>query len=121
MKHPKMRGAWLALGSAALLFGVAACGSSDTDSESVASNVNFEAGTTMAKLADAGEITVGTKYDQPGFGLLNPATQEPEGFDVEIAEIIAGQLGIPADKINWVETVSANREAFIQEEVAPVL
>ena len=40
---------------------------------------------------------------------------EPEGFDVEIGKIIAAELGIADDKIKWVETVSANREPFIQD------
>jgi glutamate transport system substrate-binding protein len=77
-------------------------------------DVTFDAGTTMAELNEAGAITVGTKFDQPGFGLLNPRTQEPEGFDVEIAKLVAAKLGIEADNITWTETVSANREPFIQ-------
>jgi len=80
----------------------------------VATDVKFDAGTTMARLHDAGKMTIGTKFDQPGFGLLNPQTKKPEGFDVEIAKIIAGKLGIKADDITWTETVSANREPFIQ-------
>jgi len=80
----------------------------------VQEDVEFEAGTTMAELAEAGTITIGTKYDQPGFGLLNPSTDTPEGFDVEIAKIIAAELGIAAEDIEWVETVSANREPFLQ-------
>jgi glutamate transport system substrate-binding protein len=79
----------------------------------VAEDVQFEAGTTMAELSDAGSITVGTKFDQPGFGLLNPSGT-PEGFDVEIAKLVAAELGIAAEEIEWVETVSANREPFIQ-------
>jgi glutamate transport system substrate-binding protein len=80
----------------------------------VETDVKFDAGTTMAKLHDAGKITIGTKFDQPGFGLLNPQTKEPEGFDVEIAKIVAAKLGIKAEDITWTETVSANREPFIQ-------
>jgi glutamate transport system substrate-binding protein len=80
----------------------------------VAEDVDFPAGSTMAELSEAGEITVGTKYDQPGFGLLNPQSGNPEGFDVEIAKIVAAELGIPEDGITWTETVSANREPFIQ-------
>jgi len=79
----------------------------------VAEEPEFEAGTTMAKLADAGEITVGTKFDQPLFGLKGP-DGDPVGFDVEIAKLVAGELGIAAEDINWVETVSANREPFLQ-------
>ncbi|ADB76482.1 glutamate ABC transporter substrate-binding protein [Geodermatophilus obscurus] len=79
----------------------------------VAQDVEFPAGSTMAELAEAGTITVGTKFDQPGFGLANPQGV-PEGFDVEVTKIIAGELGIAPEEIEWKETVSANRESFIQ-------
>jgi glutamate transport system substrate-binding protein len=68
----------------------------------------------MARLKDAGTVKVGTKFDQPLFGLKN-LQGKPEGFDVEIAKLIAGEMGIAADKIEWVEAVSANREQFIQQ------
>jgi glutamate transport system substrate-binding protein len=84
------------------------------ETAAVATDVKFDAGTTMARLNEAGKITIGTKFDQPGFGLLNPQTKTPEGFDVEIGKLIAAKLGIEADKITWTETVSANRESFIQ-------
>jgi glutamate transport system substrate-binding protein len=74
----------------------------------------------MAELNEAGAITIGTKYDQPGFGLLNPSGT-PEGFDVEIGKIIAAKLGIPEDGITFVETVSANREPFIQNGQADIV
>lgn len=102
--------------AAALCLGLAACGGGDESSESAATPtqaVTFEAGTTMAKLADAGKITVGTKFDQPGFGLQN-LEGTPEGFDVEIAKIIAAKLGISADAIEWTETPSAVREEVIE-------
>ena len=118
-------------GVAALTVSLAACGSDDDgdeattddtatedaadDTDSDAGSGDFPEGSTMAELAAAGEVTIGTKFDQPGFGLLNPSTNEPEGFDVEIAKIIADELGIAEDGISWVETVSANREPFIQE------
>jgi glutamate transport system substrate-binding protein len=82
-------------------------------SAAVETDVQFEAGTTMAELNEAGKITIGTKFDQPGFGLLNPTTKTPEGFDVEMGKLIAAKLGIPEDGITWTETVSANRESFI--------
>src|ERR671926_841333 len=79
----------------------------------VAQDVEFPAGSTMARLAEAGTITIGTKFDQPGFGLANPQGV-PEGFDVEVAKIVAGGLGISPEDIQWKETVSANRESLIQ-------
>ena len=75
--------------------------------------VPYEDGTTMADLAAAGKITIGTKFTQPLFGLVGP-DGVPQGFDIEIGKIIAGQLGIAPENIEWVETVSANREPFIQ-------
>jgi glutamate transport system substrate-binding protein len=92
---------------------LAGCGDDDTNSETTAQDVKFEAGTTMARLNDAQRITVGTKFDQPLFGLKG-LSGAPEGFDVEIAKIIVGELGIPENKITWVETPSSVREEKIQ-------
>jgi glutamate transport system substrate-binding protein len=99
----------------ALALAAAACGGGDeSGGGSVNQGAKFPDGSTMAKLQQAGKVTVGTKFDQPLFGLKN-LEGKPEGFDVEIAKLIAGEMGIAPDKIEWVETVSANREPFIQQ------
>lgn len=86
----------------------------ETDGDAaVVEEVEFEPGTTMARLHDNGKIVIGTKFDQPLFGLVGPSG-EPEGFDVEVAKIVANKLGIPEDQIEWKEAVSANREPFIE-------
>jgi len=106
-------GAVLALGLGAL----AACGGGDdpgTD-PTPEPTVSFEAGTTMAELNEAQSITIGTKFDQPGFGLAN-LEGVPEGFDVEIGKIIATELGIPVDNIEWVESPSRVREEYIETD-----
>ena len=72
----------------------------------------LEAGTTMAKLAQANRIRVGTKFDQPLFGLKG-LTGRPEGFDVEIAKLVACALGVQPGRIRWIETPSAVREEKI--------
>jgi glutamate transport system substrate-binding protein len=77
--------------------------------------VEFEPGSTMAEIVEAGELRVGTKIDQPGFGLANTAG-EPEGFDVEMAKIIAAKMGLSEDQITFTETVSANREPFLEQD-----
>jgi glutamate transport system substrate-binding protein len=77
--------------------------------------VEFEPGSTMAEIVEAGELRVGTKIDQPGFGLANTAG-EPEGFDVEMAKLIAAKMGLTEDQITFTETVSANREPFLVED-----
>jgi glutamate transport system substrate-binding protein len=102
-----------------LLLLTAACGddddgttTEDTDAEST--DPSFEAGTTMARVLEAGSIKIGVKYDQPGFGLRNPTSGDVEGFDVEIAKLIVEGIG-PDVEIEFVESVSANRETFIQD------
>jgi glutamate transport system substrate-binding protein len=97
-----------------LMLAAAACGG-DEGGGQANEGASFAAGSTMAKLKDAGKVRVGTKIDQPLFGLKN-LDGKLEGFDVEIAKLIAGEMGIQESNIEWVETVSANREPFIQQD-----
>lgn len=113
LKKPLLLTAMAAVGILALA-GCADSGSPDAGTAPTAdANVQFEAGTTMAKLNEAGKITIGTKFDQPLFGQVD-ADGKPQGFDVEIGKLIAAKLGIPESGITWTETQSANREPFIQ-------
>jgi glutamate transport system substrate-binding protein len=105
-----------AVAFAALALTLTACGDDGGDAPEVevAESPEFEAGTTMADLAEAGTITVGTKFDQPGFGLEN-LEGDVEGFDVEVAKIIAGELGIAPDDITFTEATSEVREQVIED------
>jgi glutamate transport system substrate-binding protein len=75
----------------------------------------FKAGTAMRQLAESGKVKIGVKFDQPGLGFKKAGQNTPTGFDVEIGKILAAKLGIPADKVQWVETISDNREPFLQK------
>jgi len=104
-----------------LALSLAACGdagSSDSaggDYEVVENAAdNFDDGTRMKELAESGEITIGVKYDQPGIGFKGAADDVPVGFDPEIGKILAASLGIPAEDITWKETISDNREPFLE-------
>jgi glutamate transport system substrate-binding protein len=106
-----------------LALSLAACGeagesgeSSDVEAEEVESG-KFEEGSKMAELAEAGEVTVGVKFDQPGLGFKDAASDIPTGFDVEIAKLLVADLGIDpeSDSVTWEETISDNREPYLQE------
>jgi glutamate transport system substrate-binding protein len=115
---------------AVAMLSLSACGGDDDDTDNAAGNNSasdtvtaptFTAGTTMERLQKAGKINVGVKFDQPGFGQINPATNKPEGFDVDIAVLIAqgifgGTTSDAASKINWIEAKSKDREPFIQSD-----
>jgi len=105
-----------ALGALALGLSLTACGDEggEVDVE-VADEATFESGTTMAELSEAGTIKIGVKTDQPGIGFLAPGADAPTGFDIEIGRILAAGLGIEDDGIEWVPTVSENREPFLQQ------
>ncbi len=75
----------------------------------------FEPGTAMADIAKAGKVKIGVKFDQPGLGFKRAGQDTPTGFDVEMGKLLAAKLGIAADDVQWVETISDNREPFLQK------
>jgi glutamate transport system substrate-binding protein len=110
----------LALALAVAALAVAGCGDDDDDDggggnggggEPAADVEQFPADTTMGKIQERGEITIGVKYDVPPFGFENPQTGEVEGFDVEMGRIIAEELGVEP---RFVEAISDNRIPFLQ-------
>ncbi|MDQ3094347.1 MAG: glutamate ABC transporter substrate-binding protein [Actinomycetota bacterium] len=104
-----------------LALALGACGE---DTEGVDAEVEdspeFPAGSTMAELAEEG-ATIGVKFDQPGIGFLEPGADDPSGFDIEMAKIIAAELGIAPEDIEWKETVSDNREPFLENDTVDMV
>ena len=106
----------------AIAAGLAACGDAGSDDEGrdvEAKNdcdKKFDEGSRMAELAKAGKINVGHKTDQPGVGFQGATDDVPSGFDIEIAKLLIADLCIdPAsDNVNWEETISDNREPFLE-------
>ena len=122
MRNIRSKTLLAAVGLALSVSSLAACGNAGGgDSESVDVKVDdkaassFDDGTKMKELADAGKITIGVKFDQPGIGFKGATDDAPVGFDPEMGKILAASLGIPADKITWKETISDNREPFLQK------
>lgn len=111
-----------AIAGTALALSMAACGDAGSggDSESIEVDVKedaaseFEDGTRMKELAESGEIVIGVKYDQPGIGFKGATDDMPTGLDPEMGKILAADLGIAPEDITWKETISDNREPFLQ-------
>ncbi len=87
-------------------------GSSSTSGGATAST--FPPGSTMDAIQKKGKITIGTKFDQPLFG-LKALSGQPEGFDVDIAKLVATAIfgSNLSGKTEFVETPSAQREQSI--------
>jgi glutamate transport system substrate-binding protein len=65
-------------------------------------------------IVDKDTLTIGVKDDQPGLGIRTPAGRY-EGFDVDVAKYVAGQLGVDEGEITWVPTPSSERDRALRE------
>ena len=116
-----------------LALAATACGDDDDPSvgggqasDTTVGRPTFPADSTMGKIQAKGRIVLGTKFDQPGLGQKNPLTNEVEGFDVEIAKIVAAAIfgGRPTDATRYIEfkeTTSPNREAFLENGTVDIV
>jgi glutamate transport system substrate-binding protein len=103
----------------ALLAAVAGCGDSSTSTTGEGGGrgaPELPAGSTAKAIQDKGKLVVGTKFDQPGFGLKSLSDQ-PEGFDVEVGKLIGKAIfGDDIEgKVEFVEAQSRVREEFIEQ------
>jgi glutamate transport system substrate-binding protein len=99
--------------AATLALAMAACGDDSGDSGSGSGSGSGSTASGIVGKAENGSLKFGVKADQPGLGLQTGSTYE--GFDIEIAKIIAKGLNVPDSGIQYVTTVSANREPYIQQ------
>lgn len=74
-------------------------------------------GTDLLGQIESGQVTLGTKYDQPGLGLRNP-DGTMSGLDVDVATYVVNHIakanGWAEPTITWRESPSAQRETLIQ-------
>jgi glutamate transport system substrate-binding protein len=112
--------ALLALVATLALALAAGCGDDEGDSGSESSQPKqeFAGGTTMARLQEQGEVTIGVKFDVPPFGFKNPQSNQVEGFDIDLGKHIAEQLGA---KPKFIEAVSDNRIPFLKDGTADLI
>ncbi|MFE4859765.1 glutamate ABC transporter substrate-binding protein [Streptomyces sp. NPDC056670] len=80
----------------------------------VASSVTLDSPTFKAAKS-RGKLIIGSKADQPYLGFEDQSTKERSGFDVEIAKMIAADLGFKADQIEWKTVDSGVRETAISK------
>lgn len=63
-----------------------------------------------------GKLVIGSKADQPFLGFQDPGTKKYEGFDVEVAKMIAADLGFdPEKEIEWKTIDSSIRETAVSK------
>jgi polar amino acid transport system substrate-binding protein len=70
-----------------------------------AAEAQVAAGSTIDTVVKRGTLQVGVSLGTPPFGITN-ASMEPDGYDVNIAKLLAQQLGV---KLAVIDIVAANR------------
>lgn len=68
---------------------------------------------TFAKAKQRGKLIIGAKADQPYLGFEDQSTKERSGFDIEIAKMIAADLGFTPKQIEWKTVDSGVRETAL--------
>ncbi|MFF4233599.1 glutamate ABC transporter substrate-binding protein [Streptomyces sp. NPDC001820] len=69
---------------------------------------------TLRKAQQAGKLVIGAKNDQPYLG-FEDANGKRSGFDIEIAKMVAADLGFSPDMIEFKTVDTRNREATISK------
>ena len=70
----------------------------------------------IKKAKERGKLIIGAKADQPYLGFQDPSTKEYAGFDIEIAKMVAADLGFdPKTEIKFKTIDSAIRETAISK------
>ena len=82
--------------------------------QTAVAGVTVEGSPTFAAMQQRGRVVMGVRNDQPGLGFQDATTGQYSGFDVEIARLVAAQLGFGADKIDYKVVPSAAREDTIE-------
>lgn len=87
----------------------------DLPTYSVAKDVDIDSSVLKAA-QKRGKLVIGSKADQPYLGYQDPGSKEYEGFDVEIAKMIAADLGFDPEKdIEWKTIDSSIRETAVSK------
>ncbi len=76
---------------------------------------DFPAHSTMQRIAGSETIRIGVT------GNDLDADDVPLGFEVELGQMIAGALGIPAHEITWVQTEPTEHERLVEDGFVDVL
>ncbi len=109
--------------AALALVSVAACGksgspaagsdSATTAGYTVRTDAKLDGSATVAAAKKRGKLVIGAKADQPFLGFDDPVAGTRTGFDIEIAKMVAADLGFSPSQIEWKTIPSANRETAI--------
>lgn len=69
-------------------------------------------GGSLEAIKKRGVLRVGVKNDVPGFGYLNPESNEFEGFEIDLARLIAKEL-VGSENVEFTPVTAKTRQALL--------
>ena len=82
--------------------------------QTAAAGVTVEGSPTFAAMQQRGRVVMGVRNDQPGLGFQDATTGQYAGFDIEVARLVAAELGFNPDQLEYKVVPSAAREDAIE-------
>ncbi|RKQ83693.1 transporter substrate-binding domain-containing protein [Brockia lithotrophica] len=93
-----------------LIAGLAACGQGGASTPADGKSAGTSTGSpTLDAIKQRGKLVAGVKYDTKLFGYKDPATGKVEGFDVDLARLLAEKILGDPNKVELVEVTSKTR------------
>lgn len=77
-----------------------------------------QADATLDKIRQRGKLVVGVILSGPPFGTIDPVTQKPVGYNVQLAEGVAKGLGVGLEAV---QVQPSNRVQFLQQGKVDIL
>jgi len=77
--------------------------------------------TYLDKVKIRGRLIVGTDYTFPGMGYLNLQTNEVQGFEPDLARLIAREILGDEKLIEFIPTIPNNRIPYLQSEIVDLV
>jgi putative glutamine transport system substrate-binding protein len=77
--------------------------------------------TEIDEIKNRGVLRVGVKADVPGFGFINPDTGLYEGFEIELARSIAGDLLGDPGKVAFTEVVTRTKGPVLENGIVDLV
>ncbi|MCL2491234.1 MAG: transporter substrate-binding domain-containing protein [Coriobacteriia bacterium] len=98
-------------------FALTGCGGDDAVEDDHAVSTDTEETAALdpevQAIKDRGVLRVGVKSDVPGFGLLNPATNEFEGLEIEMAHALAEEIIGDASAVEFTPVTADTRGTLL--------
>ncbi|MFJ7747831.1 transporter substrate-binding domain-containing protein [Peribacillus sp. NPDC097295] len=105
----KMKWLQLALLSVLAVILLAGCGGDNESDEGKNGGSKDNEKDMLTQIKENDKIVFGVKNDTRLFGLKNPNTKEVEGFDIDIAKALAGEILGDEEKVEFKEVTSKTR------------